>query len=233
MALNLGDPGDPWLIKTRGLLCMHAEMAQLLLVCVIWIVLCTVQLQLYEPALAKARLSEALTGAGTKRVDVLEHLAITGTWLGSDVLLQTAEGTGGGADDVRQGYLRGQTAAKKPESAPAKPADSERADAFRERRTAPAGTGSDDWRQFLGLDSAGGGRFVIGVVEGTIAATGKVSGIEQPVLLMIQPAVPADEPAATVIWLCGTASPPLGWQRVGPSNATNLDRERLTFPCRA
>jgi hypothetical protein len=234
LALSFTDPRDPWLLRNRVLLGARADMMHLLMVFAIWIVLCAVQLQMYAPAIAKSRISEML-GAEIKRIDVVEHLAITGTWLGSDDLLQAGEAgrgggetTRGGGDDARQSYLKGQSAAKKPEARESETADGGLRSAS--RISGPDGKGGEMWNQYLGLDAKS--RYVSGVVEGTIVTTAKISGIEQPVLFMIQPAVPAGEPAATVVWLCGRASPPPGWQRVGPLNATNLGRELLSFPCR-
>lgn len=171
--------------------------------------------------MVKARLSEVLTLSITGRLEITEYYALTGTWLASDVPLQTEEAADartGGGDEVAQYRSSGYIPTKK--GAPEKGA-SERGETSMPLRSAGGIAGSREGRNH-----------VVGVVDGTVFASGKYPQFGKPVLFTVQPAVLDATDASIIVWLCGTAKAPPGWTALGPAFGTTLTTDYLPSPCR-
>lgn len=216
-------PRDPWLIARFEKMSRRGRFIELALVVAILAGVYAEQAYVYyQGPMVKARLSEALTLSTTRRIEITEYYALTGTWLGSDVPLQTEEtaeaGTGSGGDEVAQYRSSGYIPTKK--GAPEKGA-SERGEMSMPLGSARGTAGSSEGRSH-----------VVGVVDGTVFASGKYPQFGKPVLFTVQPAVLDAADASIIVWLCGTAKAPPGWTALGPAFGTTLTTDYLPSPCR-
>lgn len=216
-------PRDPWLIARFEKMSRRGGFIELVLVVAILAGVYAEQAYVYyQGPMVKARLSEALTLSSTRRLEITEYYALTGTWLGSDVPLQTEETaearTGSGGDEVAQYRSSGYIPTKK--GAPEKGA-SERGEMSMPLGSARSPAGRSEGRNH-----------VVGVVDGTVFASGKYPQFGKPVLFTVQPAVLDAADASVIVWLCGTAKAPPGWTALGPAFGTTLTTDYLPSPCR-
>jgi len=183
----------------------------------ILLILNGVALATQSQATFKAKATEGLGLATGQRLAIMEHFALTGEWLESDVGLQeSAAGAGrgarapGGASEAQDRAMRGQTS---------------RADA----RAGKSGAGGRTSAVTLREATA---RTTTGISDGVIVALGNYPGHEGVSMYSLQPAIPDGPEHPVVRWLCGSTPVPAGWRSPYASAPTNLPDELLFSVCR-
>ena len=164
-------------------------------------------LQSSSNAMVKARTTQSLSAIRVPhQVALIEHYAHTGEWLDSDVGLQS---------DVVDAGAR---------NTPAGGDAAESVLSGRGPARAVRGKG-DDVKVEVGATTAG-------ISDGVIVTLGIYSGFEGVAMLGVRPAVIDAPEQPVVMWLCGRAPTPAGWQSPLAVAPTNLPNPLLFSICR-
>jgi hypothetical protein len=191
----------------------------ILLAVTILLILNALALMGQSQATFKAKATEGLALGMTQRMAIMEHFALTGDWLESDVGLQddvASAGRGGAAQsgdagDAQDRAMRGQISRKDARSE--KSGGRRETDALAQRGETQA-------------------RTTTGIAEGVIVALGNYPGHDGVSMYSIQPAVPDGPEHPVVQWLCGRTPVPAGWRSPLAAAPTNLPDELLFSVCR-
>lgn len=182
------------------------EALELAVVVIVIAVVTSFVLKESRNVLAKVRMAEALAVMHVGKLSVLEHYAITGRPLPTDVL-----------GEERHGEVRGAPEYEKHLSAAA---------AF--AAVAPGSGSQASSKGPLRDTSAYYTR--AGVVDGAVVGIGRVRGAGRPYRMSL---VAAHAPSGPVLlWSCGSASLPPGYRVVGTRADDDIPPELLIFPCR-
>lgn len=165
-------------------------------------------LQSFSNAIFKAKATQSISAIKVPhQIALIEHYAHTGEWLDSDVGLQS-DVVDAGASNARAGgdaadmMLSGKGSVR----------------TFR-------GKSDDTKGERVGATTAG-------ISDGVIVTLGIYTGFEGVAMLGVRPAVVNAPVQPVVMWLCGRAPTPAGWQSPLAVAPTNLPDSLLFSICR-
>ena len=168
-------------------------------------VLNAVAMSAFRTGLFKAKATESLLAASDHRAAVVEHFALTGEWLESDIT-----------------YAR-----RGDENAAAADPTEEMDRMMRGQQSHGAPGGGDESRR-----SSEYLRTTAGIVNGVVIVLGNYRGYDGISMLTLRPAAVTGSEQPTVQWLCGRSPTPPGWASPAVSEPTTLPDEFLYSICR-
>lgn len=158
--------------------------------------------------LAKVKMVEALNVMHVGKVAVLEHYAVTGRGLPTDMLGEERRSESVGVPE----YEKHLSAAA----------------AF---AAVASGSGQQAPRTPGWLQDTSAYYTRAGVVDGAVVGIGRVRGVDRPYRTSFW-AADAAGGGPVLLWACGSPPPPTGYHVVGTRAADDIPPELLMFPCR-
>ena len=159
-----------------------------------------------RPVVAKGRMVDAINQARPGMIAIIEHYAETGRAL-------ETEATGGA----------------RPAEVSATPEYERHLSAARAFAAVAAASGQAE-PKFGPRGDDSPYMVLAGVRDGSVVVTGRMGELARPYRFAYLPAVP--EQGATMQWVCGDASAPVGTALLGKPIATDISRDLLSRTCR-